>query len=83
MREKKLIKAACPTCGHERLVMNGRWLREQREAADLTLREVARRLGVSAAYLSDVERGNRRCRIAFAVKFTDALRNVRAVMVSR
>jgi transcriptional regulator with XRE-family HTH domain len=35
------------------------WLRWQRERAGVCLREAARRLGTSAAYLSDVERGAR------------------------
>ena len=37
----------------------GTVLREYREAAAISLGALARQLGVSAAYLSDVERGNR------------------------
>lgn len=39
---------------------DGRRLRADREAVSLSLRELARRLGISASYLSDLERGNRR-----------------------
>lgn len=35
-------------------------LRERRERAGVTQRELARRLGVSAMYVSDVEAGKRR-----------------------
>ena len=54
---------ACPKCGGDgsiRLV-RPEWLRAQREKAKLTLREVARRLEFSAAYLCDVEHGRRAC----------------------
>ena len=37
----------------------GRLLREYRKRADKTLGQVARKLGVSVVYVSDVERGNR------------------------
>ena len=37
----------------------GRRARQAREKAGLSLREIARRMGVSAPYLSDLERGRR------------------------
>lgn len=37
----------------------GRFLREQRVAADISLRSAATKLGVSAVYLGEVERGVR------------------------
>lgn len=37
----------------------GQFIRELRERRDMSLREVARKLGVSAAFLSDVELGRR------------------------
>jgi len=37
----------------------GEWLRLQRQHVKVSLREMARKLGVSAPFLSDVERGNR------------------------
>lgn len=58
---KKFTHASCPTCGSPRSVVNGAWLREQREAAGLSLRELGARLNFSAVYLSDVERGRRNC----------------------
>jgi predicted transcriptional regulator len=49
----------CGHCGMTRKTLNGAWLRWKRLRAGVGLRELARRAGVSAAYLSDVERGNR------------------------
>lgn len=40
-------------------VATGALMREKREAAGVSLREMGRRLGVSAAYLSDLELGKR------------------------
>jgi transcriptional regulator with XRE-family HTH domain len=40
---------------------NGAWLRWKRQRADLGLREMGRRVGFTAVYLSDIERGNRNC----------------------
>jgi transcriptional regulator with XRE-family HTH domain len=37
----------------------GQKIRELREAKDLSLRELAKKLGVSAAFLSDIELGRR------------------------
>lgn len=49
----------CRACGHPRRVRNGAYLRALREYGGLSLREMARRLAWSAAYLSDVELGRR------------------------
>jgi transcriptional regulator with XRE-family HTH domain len=37
----------------------GQFIREKREELDLSLRELARRVGVSAAFMSDIELGRR------------------------
>ena len=37
----------------------GAFLRERREELGLSVRELAKNLGISAVYLSDIERGNR------------------------
>lgn len=51
----------CAHCGTGRLV-NPAWLRERREAAGLTLRDVGALVGgMSAQYLCDIERGRRAC----------------------
>lgn len=55
------IGRACPVCGSTRRVTNGAWLRRRREVSGLTLREMARRLGFSPAYLCDVEKNRRHC----------------------
>lgn len=49
----------CPTCGTDRAMLNGAFFRGLRIASGITLREMARRLGVSSAYVSDIERNLR------------------------
>jgi len=39
--------------------INPKWLREQRKRKGMSLREMARKLGYSAAFISDVELGRR------------------------
>ena len=58
---EKFTVEPCSSCGTPKSVINGRWLRHEREIAGLTLREMARRLGYSAAYLCDVEHSRRHC----------------------
>lgn len=58
-RPPAFLERPCRTCGHPRRVRNGDYLRALREREGLSLREVARRLALSAPYLSDVERGRR------------------------
>ena len=43
------------------MVINGDWLREVRKNAGLTLRDMARRVGVSVPYLCDIELNRRNC----------------------
>jgi hypothetical protein len=58
---QKFKPEPCDTCGAPRRVINGAWLRREREIAGMTLREMARRLDYSAAYLCDVEHNRRHC----------------------
>lgn len=51
----------CPRCGTPQEVINGFWLRAKRIKAGVGLRELARELGISACYLSDMERNRRTC----------------------
>lgn len=51
----------CPTCGKMREVVNPAWLRHLRQEAGYSLRELGKRLHLSAGYLSDIELGRRRC----------------------
>lgn len=60
MRPAKYAPHTCIHCGVRSETINGAWLRWKRERASLGLRALARRSGVSAAYLSDIERGHRR-----------------------
>ena len=53
------ISHTCGHCGQKRMTLNGAWLRWYREKAGVGLRELARKCGLSAAYLSDIERCNR------------------------
>ena len=58
---QKFMDEPCVSCGTPRTVINGRWLRLEREIAGMTLREMARRLDYSAAYICDVEHNRRHC----------------------
>jgi predicted transcriptional regulator len=59
--EEKTIRTKCQHCGGEGFiqVVNSKWLRQQREKTNLSLRYTAKKLRISAAYLSDIERGKR------------------------
>lgn len=59
---KKYTSTRCPRCGSPQSVIDGAWLRKVRETHGITLREMGRRVGFSAVYLSDIER-NRRNRL--------------------
>ena len=54
-----MMGSTCPSCGAARESIDGRSLRAARSACGVSLRELARRIGLSAAYLSDVERNKR------------------------
>ncbi len=49
----------CENLWHDEHKRNGAYARELREGRGLSLREVARRMKISAMMLSDLERGNR------------------------
>ena len=61
MSEPKFKPQPCRACGAPQSTINGAWLRTVREKAGLTLREFAERAGVSAPYISDIERNRRNC----------------------
>lgn len=54
----------------------GHMLRKNREEADVSLREVARRIGKSAPFVSDVELGRRNPTISFCDDYLNAIKNV-------
>ncbi len=60
-RVVKFKSEPCTRCGSAQTVVNGAWLREVRKLAGLSLREMSRRVGVSAPYLCDIERNRRNC----------------------
>ena len=49
----------CSLCGGSRKRLNGPWLRYRRVEIEQSLRTIATRVGLSAAYLSDLERNRR------------------------
>lgn len=53
--------------------IKGNKIREAREKKGLTLVKVAELVGITAPYLSDIERGNRRGTYATIKKIADAL----------
>jgi transcriptional regulator with XRE-family HTH domain len=61
MKTPKFFDQPCPHCGTPRAVANGLWLREQRKRAGYSLRDFAKRVGVSAAYICDIEHNRRNC----------------------
>ena len=58
---EKFVERPCRTCGTPHAVVNGMWLRAVRQAAGLSLREMAARLGFSTPYVCDVELNRRNC----------------------
>jgi DNA-binding transcriptional regulator YiaG len=71
---KPLKAVTCKACeGRGELhVVDPDYLRATRRAAGLSLREVARRCGISAAYLSDIELGRRNCSTGLLASFQGA-----------
>ena len=58
---KPVMKIKCPRCGGAGKIvdLDGGAFRTVREHSGISLREVARRAQISAAYLSDIEHGRR------------------------
>ena len=56
-----ILQEGCSHCGGTGLVttVSGAWARQQRLAAGVGLREIARRMGLSVSYLCDGEKGRR------------------------
>jgi len=59
MATKRRGGVECSTCGGTGRVSTGMEARQLRKAAGLSLREVARRMELSAAYVCDLEHGYR------------------------
>lgn len=51
MKPRKFRDEPCHTCGSPQAVVDGGWLRQRRQDAGLTLREMARRLDYSVPYI--------------------------------
>jgi len=60
----KIKTIICTRCHQDRIVVDGGYLRKLRQDKKLSLREVARRNNISAAYLCDIELGRRMAPIA-------------------
>lgn len=70
------VTEQCPNChglGYRRRI-NGTWLRRVRTARGVSLRATAMALGVSASYLSDVERGRRWISPDMCARYVRAIR---------
>ena len=67
----------CPLCGGTGRILNdafiGKEMRQLRQSKNITGRELARRLKLSAAYISDLEKGRRKWRAELQEKFKQAL----------
>lgn len=63
------ITVPCARCGQPVTEFDGTSLRETRISLGLSLRELARRLCISPTYLSDIERGHRRCPAKIAAAY--------------
>jgi len=60
--EAKEVRAICPKCNGKGWIYRapiGRKLREQRKDAGITMRALAKKLGISPTYLSDLENDRR------------------------
>ena len=64
----------CPHCGGDGVVMRGGALREMRKKARRGLRETARLMGISAAYLCDLENARREFRPELVDKYRKAIK---------
>lgn len=69
----KAQRVPCPCCGAPRRgwKFRGEDLRAAREAAGLSLRELARRIELSPAYLSDLELDRRNITAAVVAKYEE------------
>ena len=72
--------AYCEHCDHcNAEILDGPNLRKRRQSVGLTLREMSRRVGVSAVYLSDIERNLRRVKVkGTGRRILDELEKLRA-----
>ena len=72
-----MAKILCSRCGGSGYEQNehevGRMLRERRKRHNLSLREMAKRMKITAAYLSDLELGKRHWRAQLREKFESEL----------
>ena len=72
--------AYCEHCDHcNAETLDGANLRVRRQAVGITLREMGRRVGISAVYLSDIERNLRRVKMqGTGRRILDELEKLRA-----
>jgi hypothetical protein len=57
----KWILVPCPCCNGRRKVINGQWLKNIRENAQMDQRAFGRETNTSGPYISDIERNRRDC----------------------
>ena len=74
LKAVKQLRAACThTVTREELDLDefGAALRKLRKDADITLRGMARHLGVSAPFVADCELGNRKLSLSHTIRFIE------------
>lgn len=72
-RAPEPITVRCRRCGEEHPCVNGAALRQEREAAGVSLREMERRTGINRGVLSGVERNLRAASADLLERFRAAL----------
>lgn len=74
-RSKSLLK--CPKCKGSGVIPNpyvfGLKARQLRKGMQISLREISRRMGISATHLSDLERGKRQWNSRLEALFMECL----------
>ena len=68
----ELVEVKCKECGGKgtRQVVLPESLKQARIAAGISMRSLAKRLGFTAPYLSDIENGRRRCTFEIEEAYT-------------
>jgi len=61
LKPNKYVDKNCPLCGGAGKAVNPDWIKWCRHEMSLSLREVAKEIGISAQYLCDIEKGRRNC----------------------
>lgn len=61
VKSSKYYDKTCSECGQKHKALNGLWLRDIREKANMDQRTFGKETGTSGPYISDIERNRRDC----------------------